>query len=64
MKDQLKRGKGLDPDRHTIGRGREGVLPPKRTKAKKSVPSFAKEEKDRLFTWSSERLNSNNRMAK
>ena len=38
--------------RHAIGRGREDILPPKRMKAKKSVSSFAKEEKGRLFTWS------------
>ena len=49
-----RRGKGLDPDREkTCHWSRQGGrFTPKRTKAKKLVSSFAKEERGRLFTWS------------
>ena len=57
MKDQLKRGKGLDPDREkTYDWSRQrGRLTAKKNESQKSVPSFAKEEKGRLFMWSGER---------
>ena len=56
--------KGLDPDKEkTLVEAWRAFYCQKETKPQKSVSSFAKEEKGRLFTGSSERGNSSHSMA-